>query len=56
MVFRDEAHFEVDSRTKLIHALTATPANVADSTVRPELLHGRETQVWVIRRIAAGAR
>ena len=24
----------------------ATPANVADSAVLPELLHGRETRVW----------
>ena len=23
-----------------------TPANVADSTVLPDLLHGRETRVW----------
>ena len=30
----------------LIHAVTATPANVADSTVLPDLLHGQETQVW----------
>src|SRR5262249_21255171 len=36
----------VDSRTKLIHAAVATPANVADSTVLPDLLHGNETRVW----------
>ena len=41
-----KAHFGVDSRTKLIHAVAATPANVADSTVLPELLHGQETRVW----------
>jgi IS5 family transposase len=41
-----KAHFGVDSRTKLIHAAVATPANVADSTVLPELLHGNETRVW----------
>ena len=35
-----KAHFGVDSRTKLIHAVVATPANVADSTVLPGLLHG----------------
>ena len=46
MVFRHEAHFGVDSRTKLIHAVVATPANVADSTVLPDLLHGQETRVW----------
>ena len=44
--FGMKGHFGVDSRTKLIHAVAATPANVADSTVLPELLHGRETRVW----------
>ena len=41
-----KAHFGVDSRTKLIHSVVATPANAADSTVLPELLHGQETRVW----------
>ena len=44
--FGMKGHFGVDSRSKLIHAVAATPANVADSTVLPELLHGRETRVW----------
>ena len=44
--FGMKAHFGVDSRSKLIHAVAATPANVADSTVLTELLHGRETRVW----------
>jgi transposase, IS5 family len=44
--FGMKAHFGVDSRTKLIHAAVATPANVADSTVLPDLLHGSETRVW----------
>jgi IS5 family transposase len=44
--FGMKAHLGVDSRTKLIHAAVATPANVADSRVLPELLHGRETRVW----------
>ena len=44
--FGMKAHFGVDSRTKLIHAAAATPANVADSTVLPALLHGKETRVW----------
>src|SRR5207248_6429109 len=44
--FGMKAHFGIDSRTKLIHAVVATPANVADSTVLPELLHGHETRVW----------
>jgi IS5 family transposase len=26
--------------------MAATPANVADSTVLSDLLHGRETRVW----------
>jgi IS5 family transposase len=44
--FGMKAHFGVDSRTKLIHAVVATPANAADSTVLPDLLHGKETRVW----------
>src|SRR4029077_7829169 len=44
--FGMKAHLAIDSRTKLIHAEVATPANVADSTVLPDLLHGRETRVW----------
>jgi IS5 family transposase len=44
--FGMKAHFGVDSRTKLIHAVVATPAKVADSTVLPDLLHGQETRVW----------
>ena len=44
--FGMKGHFGVDSRSKLIHAVTVTPANVADSTVLPDLLHGRETRVW----------
>src|ERR1700689_1829504 len=41
-----KAHIGVDSRTKLIHTAMVTPANVADATVLPELLHGEETKVW----------
>ncbi len=44
--FGMKAHVGVDSRTKLIHAAVATPANVADSRVLPQLLHGNETRVW----------
>jgi IS5 family transposase len=64
--FGMKAHFGVDSRSKLIHAVAATPANVADSRVLPELLHGGETRVWgdqayrgqraVIRQCAPRAR
>ena len=44
--FGMKAHIGVDSRSKIIHAVVATPANVADSTVLPDLLHGEETRVW----------
>jgi IS5 family transposase len=44
--FGMKGHLGVDSRSKLIHAVVATPANVADSTVLPHLLHGNETRVW----------
>src|SRR6516162_1332851 len=44
--FGMKAHLGGDSRTKVIHAAVATPANVADSTVLPDLLHGNETWVW----------
>ena len=44
--FGMKGHFGVDSRSKLIHAVQATPANVADSTVLPDLLHGNETRMW----------
>jgi len=36
----------VDSKTKLIHAMTTTAANVHDATVLGELLHGNETRVY----------
>jgi len=44
--FGMKAHIGVDSRTKLIHAAVATPANVADGTALPDLLHGNGTRVW----------
>jgi len=44
--FGMKAHIGVDSRTKLIHSVTATAANVHDSQVLPDLLHGKETRVW----------
>lgn len=44
--FGMKAHLGVDSRTKIIHAVVATAANVADSQVLPDLLHGQETRVW----------
>lgn len=44
--FGMKAHIGVDSRSKVIHAVVATAANVADATVLPDLLHGNETRVW----------
>jgi IS5 family transposase len=44
--FGMKAHVGVDSKTKMIHTVVATAANVADATVLPELLHGDETRVW----------
>jgi transposase, IS5 family len=44
--FGMKAHLCVDSRSKLIHAVVATPAYAADNTVLPKLLRGNETRVW----------
>ncbi len=44
--FGMKAHIGVDSRSKLIHSVVATPANVHDSRVLRALLHGDETRVW----------
>ncbi len=44
--FGMKAHIGVDSRSKLIHSVVATPANVHDSRVLRNLLHGEETRVW----------
>jgi IS5 family transposase len=44
--FGMKAHVGVDSKTKIIHSVVATAANVADSEVLPDLLHGDETRVW----------
>jgi IS5 family transposase len=44
--FGMKAHVGIDSATKLIHSMVATAANVHDSKVLPQLLHGEETRVW----------
>ena len=44
--FGMKAHIGVDSRSKLIHSVAATAANVHDSQLLPDLLHGGETRVW----------
>jgi len=44
--FGMKAHVGVDKKTKLIHSVAATPANVADGNMVEQLLHGGETRVW----------
>jgi IS5 family transposase len=44
--FGMKMHIGIDSRSKVIHAVETTAANVHDSTVVDKLLHGRETRVW----------
>jgi IS5 family transposase len=44
--FGMKAHIGVDSKTKLIHTILASAANVADALALPHLLHGNETRVW----------
>jgi IS5 family transposase len=44
--FGMKAHVGVDSKTKLIHSVAATPANVSDGNMLEQLLHGKETHVW----------
>ena len=43
--FGMKAHIGVDSKTKMIHSVAATAANVHDSQVLEDLLHGAETRV-----------
>jgi len=44
--FGMKAHIGVDSKLKQIHSVAATAANVHDSQVLEDLLHGEETRVW----------
>jgi len=44
--FGMKAHVGVDSKLKIIHSVVATAANVHDSQVLGQLLHGDETRVW----------
>jgi IS5 family transposase len=44
--FGMKAHIGVDSRSKLIHSVAASAANVHDSQALPHLLHGKERRVW----------
>jgi len=43
--FGMKAHVGVDSKSKIIHTVVATAANVSDVAVLPDLLHGEETRV-----------
>jgi len=64
--FGMKAHVAVDSKTKLIHTILASAANIPDTLALPHLLHGKETRVYgdqgyqgqtaVIREIAPNAR
>ena len=44
--FGMKAHFGVDRRAKVIHSTVATAADVHDSAVLGDLLHGEERNVW----------
>lgn len=44
--FGMKAHIGVDSKSKLIHSVVATAANVHDSQVLDDLLHGDESRLW----------
>lgn len=44
--FGMKAHIGVGSKTKQIHSVVATAANVHDPQVLEDLLHGDETRVW----------
>ena len=41
-----KAHIGVDAKESTVHTVVTTAANVADSRVLPELLHGEERKVW----------
>ena len=44
--FGMKAHIGVDSKTKRIHSVVATAANVHNKHPLPDLLHGAETRVY----------
>lgn len=44
--FGMKAHIGVDSRTKLIHSVAVTAANVHDSQLLGDLMHGKELRVY----------
>jgi IS5 family transposase len=44
--FGMKAHIGVDTRTRTIHTITATAANVHDSKVLVQLMHGKERRLY----------
>jgi|SRR5580658_2720327 transposase, IS5 family len=44
--FGMKAHIGADSRQRIVHSVVATAANVHDSNVLADLLHGEETRVY----------
>jgi IS5 family transposase len=44
--FGMKAHVGVDSKQGIVHSAEATAANIADSKMLPQLLHGDERKVW----------
>ena len=57
MVLRHEGPYQrIDSQARIIHAVVATAANVADSRCSADLLHGEETRVWGDQPIAVRLR
>ncbi len=44
--FGMKTHIGVDNQTKLIHSVAVTAANVHDSQLLGDLLHGNETHLW----------
>jgi IS5 family transposase len=45
VAFGMKAHIGMDRKVKIVHSFAAAPANVHDSHLLPELLHGDETRV-----------
>jgi transposase, IS5 family len=44
--FGIKAWVGVESKTRLIHTILASPANVSHVDALPHLLHGRKTRLW----------
>jgi transposase, IS5 family len=54
--FGMKAHVGVDSKHGIVYSAEATAANIADSKMLPELLHGDERKVWGTQPIRGRAR